>query len=236
MMLASLILTILLPHIVEANTEKTIFLGPPPVDVVAAQPRLADLHVQILTPDNFTIRTYLESSFPNHYSEYGEDSWFILDQLSPGQRYEVRVCWAATSPSAFKLHAYEPTQVFDDSHLSLRVSQYAQSLGSNDNGQTEHVPQSHSFHSFDRPSSVLLLQIFTLADYYTTNRTLMQYPPPVFVDIILDPFILNVLPRSLLPTVGYIILVSAVSWYLGRWVSEQIHRMAQTPTGEKKSV
>ncbi|KAI0161511.1 hypothetical protein GGR57DRAFT_360666 [Xylariaceae sp. FL1272] len=232
MMLASLIFISLLARIVKANTEKTIFLGPPSVDVLSAHPRLADLHVQALTPDNFTIRTYLDSSFPNHHSVYGRDSWFILDQLNPGQRYEVRVCWAATSPAAFRLNTYELNQVFDDPRLQLEVSQYAQSLGSKDTGQTQHLPRSYSF---DGPSSVLLLQIFTWADYYTTNQTLMQYPPPVLVDIILDPFIFNVLPQSLLSTVGYITMVSIVSWFLGRWISERVHRMAQAPTQAKKN-
>lgn len=44
--------------------------------------------------------------------------------------------------------------------------------------------------------------------------------PPVYVDIILDPFIFNVLPRSLLPTVAYIILLAIGSWYLSKHISK----------------
>lgn len=42
----------------------------------------------------------------------------------------------------------------------------------------------------------------------------MRKPEPVLADVILDPFVLNVLPRTLLPTVGYVVLVAAASWVL----------------------
>lgn len=60
----------------------------------------------------------------------------------------------------------------------------------------------------------MFLQILSTADYFTTNSTLMKNPPPVDVDIILDPFLLNVLPRSLLPTVIYIVVVAIVAYLL----------------------
>ena len=63
-------------------------------------------------------------------------------------------------------------------------------------------------------SSVLLLRIDAAADYFTTDRELMRRPEPVLADVILDPFVLNVLPRTLLPTVGYVVLVAAASWAL----------------------
>lgn len=34
-----------------------------------------------------------------------------------------------------------------------------------------------------QPDSLLLLQVFAAADYFTTNKTLMQNVPPVNVDI-----------------------------------------------------
>lgn len=61
---------------------------------------------------------------------------------------------------------------------------------------------------------MLLLRIDAAADYFTTDRELMRRPEPVLADVILDPFVLNVLPRTLLPTVGYVILVAAASWVL----------------------
>lgn len=45
----------------------------------------------------------------------------------------------------------------------------------------------------------------------------MRNPPPVLVDIILDPFLLNILPRSLLPTVGYIVVVTAAAYFAARY-------------------
>lgn len=44
----------------------------------------------------------------------------------------------------------------------------------------------------------------------------MRNPPPVLVDIILDPFLFNILPRSLLPTVGYIIVVAVAAYFAAR--------------------
>lgn len=63
-------------------------------------------------------------------------------------------------------------------------------------------------------SSVLLLRVDTAAAYFTTDRELMLHPQPVLADLILDPYLLNVLPRTLLPTVWYIVLVAAASWAL----------------------
>jgi hypothetical protein len=75
--------------------------------------------------------------------------------------------------------------------------------GSNSNGQGK-----------EYLSSVLFLRIDAAADYFTTNRELMSHPEPVLADIILDPFVFNVLPRTLVPTVGYVVLVAAASWVL----------------------
>lgn len=66
----------------------------------------------------------------------------------------------------------------------------------------------------DHHLSVLLLRIDAAADYFTTDRELMRRPEPVLADVILDPFVFNVLPRTLVPTVGYVVLVAAVSWVL----------------------
>lgn len=82
--------------------------------------------------------------------------------------------------------------------------------------------------------SVLLLRILATADFYTTNHTLMKNVPPVFVDIILDPFMWNLLPRSLLPTVAYIVAVAIISWFVGTRVSSSVGQMAAEPKEEKK--
>lgn len=84
---------------VRANTEKTIFLGPEPVslnNIPIPHSTLSDLHLHTLTPDNGTIHTGLPAQFPSPDHPYGTATWLLLDHLTPSQRYEVRVCWAAT--------------------------------------------------------------------------------------------------------------------------------------------
>jgi hypothetical protein len=45
---------------------------------------------------------------------------------------------------------------------------------------------------------------------------MMNNVPPVDIDIILDPFLLNIFPRSLLPTAGYVIVVAAASFLVAK--------------------
>lgn len=83
-----------------------------------------------------------------------------------------------------------------------------------------------------RPESVLFVRVWSAADFFTTKRHLMHNPPPVNVELstfglrdwpvslsdlvaVLDPFALNVFPKSLLPTAAYIVVLTAGSW----WVS-----------------
>lgn len=92
----TLTLTLLFACTVNANTEKTIFLGPPTVNIPSAHPSLEDLQVHTLTPGSGQIRTHLEAQFPSSSYPQGKPTWLVLDNLVEGQRYEVRVCWAAT--------------------------------------------------------------------------------------------------------------------------------------------
>jgi len=64
----------------------------------------------------------------------------------------------------------------------------------------------------------------------------MSNVPPVDVDIILDPFIFNVLPRSLLFTVGYIAVVAVVSFFTAGFIVSWIRGivMSGATAGEKK--
>ncbi|KAK6351071.1 hypothetical protein TWF718_004244 [Orbilia javanica] len=74
----------------------------------------------------------------------------------------------------------------------------------------------------DSSSSDIYLKISAIASYYTTNATLMSNPEPVLVDIILDEFLLGVLPRSLINVGLFIVVIAGVSWYTGllviRWL------------------
>lgn len=79
-----------------ANVEKTIFVAPRPGPVPAESPVIDDLGLERLSPEEFKLRTDLNASFPTELLPRGTESWFFLEDLSPGQRYEVRVCWLAT--------------------------------------------------------------------------------------------------------------------------------------------
>jgi hypothetical protein len=86
---------IILP--VAANTEKAIFTAPDVVNIPLQSPTLRDLHLHLLTPDDPSVRTNLTRVFPTQPGDAatGAATWLLLDQLTPGQRYELRVCWAA---------------------------------------------------------------------------------------------------------------------------------------------
>lgn len=66
--------------------------------------------------------------------------------------------------------------------------------------------------------SVLFLRIRAAADYFSLDKALMENVPPVLADVILDPFLWNVFPRSLVPTAGYVCVVATVAVLLARWV------------------
>ncbi|KAI1173047.1 hypothetical protein F4777DRAFT_478647 [Nemania sp. FL0916] len=220
---------LILPY-ARGNTEKTIFLGPSPIDLGSAHPTLRDLQLVALSPDEFTTRTYLDAEFPNTERMHGKSSWFILHQLNEGRRYEVRVCWAATQPTVFRLDTYDPATVLGAPELASELSAYASSRR---DYMDNYDATSSRNADLDIEDAVLLLRIAAAADFYTTNQTLMTSIPPVFVDIILDPFILNVFPRSLSYTVTYILAVTILSWLVGEWISSRVCVIAAEPTKQK---
>ncbi|TGO14311.1 hypothetical protein BTUL_0055g00610 [Botrytis tulipae] len=219
-----LTLLLLTTHLspVHANTEKAIFLAPYALSIPLSHPTLSDLHLPSLTPDHHTLRTHIRAEFPTPDAQYGISSWYLLDGLKEGQRYEVRVCWAATDPTSFQLQTYDLPTVFETSELITSLAQYSethQPLFNDLPDPTSQIQDPDSRHKHkDATSSALFLQIYAAADYYTMNQTLMENVPPVLIDIILDPYIFNLLPQSLVPTIAYIILLAVGSWYLSRYV------------------
>lgn len=66
----------------------------------------------------------------------------------------------------------------------------------------------------------------------------MQNVPPVRADVILDPFLLNIFPKSLVPTAGWITVVAAVAVIISRWVVGEFRRLvkqADIPEERKKT-
>ena len=80
--------------------------------------------------------------------------------------------------------------------------------------------------------SVLFLRIQAAASYYTTNRALMERPEPVDVDIILDPFLLNILPQSLVPVAIYITAVAVGAWFLSGYIYRWLVTAAADPSSK----
>ncbi|KAH7156141.1 hypothetical protein EDB81DRAFT_928118 [Dactylonectria macrodidyma] len=213
---------------VVANTEKAIFVAPDSVSIPLSKPSLDDLNLHVLTPMAWSIRANLSRVFPAEAEDAstGAVTWLLLEDLTPGQRYEIR------QPTSFALEVYEPDAVWDSPELIQSLAEYANShLPTNSNSSREPSPGGQK----ERESSVLLLQVRAYADYFTDDAVLMQKPPPVLVDLILDPYLYNAVPRSLLPTIGYLVLVSLVAWYVARTIASKLQSIAiTTETSTKK--
>lgn len=64
----------------------------------------------------------------------------------------------------------------------------------------------------------------------------MAHPLPVDVDLILDPFVGNVLPRSLVPTVGYVVVVAGVAYFVARVVVRFLNQVVGGGDGVRDGV
>jgi len=221
---------------VSANVEKVIFSAPD------AQPKPQDASIDnlLLTPlsESYpSVRTYINASFPTNTSVKGTESWFLLDGLIPRRRYEVRICWLATvclaprfplqtcliippkQPTSFWLYTHQVDAVFSESTLISSLSSYSylrhEALKSN---EVEFLKNRKAKHESKQESTFLFLQIFAAADYFSLNQTLMDVVPPVAVDLILDPYVLNILPKSLLPTGLYLGIIGIIAWVASSWI------------------
>lgn len=87
----------------------------------------------------------------------------------------------------------------------------------------------------DMQSSVLFLRILAAADYYSDNPERMAKVEPVLVDIILDPYIYNVLPHSLAPTAAYIVAVAILAWYVSQHIRRWIQGASPPASDAKKT-
>jgi hypothetical protein len=203
---------------VQANTEKTIFIAPLPE--LIPQP-LQDLHLAVLTPTAPSLRAALPVAFPavtGSKHPQGVESWYLLSNLNQGQRYEVRVCWAAIQPTTFWVDTLQASKILGDQELLQQLDRLSTDKR---RGQTQSPTVGSS------KSSILFLRVVAAADFYTTNATLMLNPPPVHVDIILDPFIGNIFPKSLLPTAVYITILAVSSWFISGFIWRRLSNLAQ---------
>ncbi|KAJ5108434.1 hypothetical protein N7456_005109 [Penicillium angulare] len=229
-------LILLFTNIALANVEKTIFLAPHPSTVPSGQPDLDDLGLERLSPQNPAIRTELNASFPSTETPEGTESWFFLENLKPGQRYEVRVCYLSTQPTSFTLSTHPLENTIEDTSLlsSLGIFSTARLATLDERLQENIIMRRESVRSASASSSpdtsivtdsVLFLRVRAAAEYFSHEKALMETVPPVAVDLILDPFLFNVFPRSLVPTAGWIVIVALVAFLVARWVGGEIGRV-----------
>ncbi|KAF9772825.1 hypothetical protein IL306_009465 [Fusarium sp. DS 682] len=225
------LLSLLTPVI--ANVEKAIFTAPASLPIHYQKPSLADLRLPVLTPVASSIRTNISRTFPSGPKNYtsGAATWVLLDNLSQGQRYEFRVCWAAIQPTGLELDVHELNTVWQSPELIQSLASYA---FSRQDQETELYRESPQNGGKEREASVLLLQLKASADYFTDDVALMRDPSPVLVDLILDPYLYGVVPRSLVPTAGYIVLIGAVAWFVSRSIACKLQTIAVTTDGANK--
>ncbi|KAL4776870.1 hypothetical protein BDW60DRAFT_51813 [Aspergillus nidulans var. acristatus] len=214
MLLIYIYVIFLLSLFARANVEKTIFIAP---SARSTDLNLDELGLERLTPASGMLRTRLNASFPTNAEMHGTDSWYFLKNLSPGQRYEVRICWLATQPTAFTLSTYTIPEVLEDRALFDALNSYSPAaITPNRQGGVSAVADTAL-----EPASVLLLRISAAADYFSLDQELMENVPPVLADIILDPFLNNVFPKSLVPTAAWIGIVSCMAVVLARWITTE---------------
>lgn len=213
-----LIINIFIPF-ASANVEKTIFVASTSVESVK-DASIDSLLLMSLHPDQLTTRTFLNASFPTEDQPHGQDTWALLDGLIPGQRYELRVCWLATQPTSFWIDTFPMQDVFQTPELisSLSAYSYARRDQLTDAEVTSIVNEKYKPSSSELPYNFVFLRVQAAADYFSLNKTLMSIVPPIHVDLILDPYILNVFPQSLLPTAGYIGAIAVLAFFLAGWI------------------
>ncbi|CAO1602204.1 hypothetical protein XANCAGTX0491_005834 [Xanthoria calcicola] len=203
-----------------ANVEKRIFSAPESVLIPQGQPNLDRLRLDTLTPYNSTLRRQLKAAFPTSTDPEGPATWYLLDSLVDQRRYELRLCWLATQPTDFTINVFELNEVFSNPALISSLALFSEEL--------QALPP---FVSNKRQpnTSLLFLKVNAKAAYFTPNTTLMTDVPVVAVDLILDPYILNVLPASLAPIGLHLILIAIVSWPLSKAIYHFLHHTSQTP-------
>lgn len=83
---------------------------------------------------------------------------------------------AQQQPTDFTLDTYSLSEVFGTPDLITSLASYSESRGSTSEPQRTAARD-------PRQASVLFLRVIAAADYFTTNKTLMQEVPPVNADI-----------------------------------------------------
>ena len=100
------------------------------------------------------------------------------------------------------------------------------------------------------------MQVLAKTAYFSSNKLRMETPDPVDVDIsaalapthkppnprncitnkvtVLDPYLFNIIPESLLRIIGLIMLVVPFSWWLGGWIHRDLLAAVREVEGRTK--
>ncbi|KIW99007.1 uncharacterized protein Z519_00670 [Cladophialophora bantiana CBS 173.52] len=214
-----LVLWLLWPYCAFANVEKIIFLAPP-AENLPQDASIDNLFLTRLSEQYPSVRTHINASFPSPDSPKGTQNWFLIEDLRPERRYELRICWLATQPTSFWLYTHSLDYTFATPDLLASLSEYAYArraqLGPDDTQAL--LLRKPKVGTANTGSTFLFLQVFAAADYFSLNQTLMEMVPPVAVDVILDPYIFNILPKSLASTGLYLLAVAVGAWFLSGWI------------------
>lgn len=97
----SLLLLLLFVVPALANTEKVVFVAPEDITLPNSQHALDSLLLHTLSPAHPTVRSRIPVVFADDKHPRGNSSWYLLEDLVQGRRYELRICWAATVSSRF---------------------------------------------------------------------------------------------------------------------------------------
>ncbi|KAF2858635.1 hypothetical protein K470DRAFT_283155 [Piedraia hortae CBS 480.64] len=203
--------------VVFANTEKTVFKAPISTVVVDGRPGFEDLRLDTLSPTRSTLRLTVPVVFPTEEHPSGLDSWFLLHGLEPERQYEVRVCWAAVQPTAVTVDTFNISHVFDTPELITSLATFSERQS------PKELQQSNIWLAKDYRSSILFLRVQSAADFFTSAKELMQNPPAVEIDIILDPYIANLLPSSTVSIVGFVATLAVAGWVVSGVISKRLH-------------
>ena len=84
-------------------------------------------------------------------------------------------------PTRFEIRVHRLKDLVDNSVLLLDLKDFAEYASTS--SEPSQLSKRDSAKDSPGSPSFLLLQIFSAADYFTTNETLMNFPPPVDVDI-----------------------------------------------------
>jgi hypothetical protein len=130
------------------------------------------------------------------------------------------------------------TEVFEEPELVASLATYSQTRQAQEESIEYQKPGisktfKESNYKSDQLKSVTLIQVFALADYFTTNRTLMDQVPPVLVDITLDPYLLNIYPESLVGTGLYLVVIATGSWYFASFMARWLKVVARTDEAKR---